>query len=845
MQAQFANIGPGDGPTSHPRVDAALWSLYHVMDGFLSKTIYEAAASKAERAGATPEEARLAGDRGVERMMPPLNLAEQSSLARDRGAIGALILVRNFPNQLLNADAELLWEARNSVWAADPGWQKAKAVLGPVAVRSIQALGMVYSAHLIGRFLMGHGRQDDETTAEWAERSALAAPFYPIPFGSEVAEPVAESLVTDKTLKQIVFQQRGFAAAPAIAELERAIRDLGTGGGQRRPRRGALLRRPAPRRERAAAAVRSAPRRQYGYDLAQGNVQPRGPSMSLAGFCTGSATGRRRTRSPQRKTSSQETEPMHKRILLAALLAAAAVVRPAHATLTSTCSSSTQVGNGSTTAFTFPCKFLQNSDISVTVNGVGEDPARRLHGERRGERERDRHLRHGAGVGRDHRHHPHGRPEAEHLAAAEPEPRSRDGRDDARQADDAGAAGRREGSSASIAAFVTAAHTASNTRVSNNTFIRSNTSWYPVIQVRGDNTSLDNTHGGIVVSGNIVKVPFASGLVNAIGIEIGDGAYDFAVTGNSLAGGAMGISLSGVQYGTVAGNNIEVGDAASAAALGLDHKAIEVAGASYVTVTGNTVNGRGFLVCGVRISPSVPGVVNGLVVSGNSFTGFGPTASARVIELFGVENRVVVSNNVINANSNAEGIVVNQSTGTVVNGNQIYAALTNGIRVQDTVGATVSGNHIQDASVRGIDIISSTGVTGSNLAVTGNTVTGTTSTQGILADGYQNTTITGNAIFITGTYGVQVQASSGSVVNVRVANNDISISSEKILLTSTSTYGAGNYFETTGTGIPAGGYHTVGFTVWNTAPVAGGTPGWVCTTAGTVGTFKTMANLAP
>jgi hypothetical protein len=63
---------------------------------------------------------------------------------------------------------------------------------------------------------------------------------------------------------------------------------------------------------------------------------------------------------------------MHKRILLAALLAAAAVVRPAHATLTSTCSSSTQVGNGSTTAFTFPCKFLQNGDISVTVNGVAK-----------------------------------------------------------------------------------------------------------------------------------------------------------------------------------------------------------------------------------------------------------------------------------------------------------------------------------------------------------------------------------------------------------------------------------------------------------------------------------------
>ena len=30
---------------------------------------------------------------------------------------------------------------------------------------------------------------------------------------------------------------------------------------------------------------------------------------------------------------------------------------------------------------------------------------------------------------------------------------------------------------------------------------------------------------------------------------------------------------------------------------------------------------------------------------------------------------------------------------------------------------------------------------------------------------------------------------------------------------------------------------------WNTTPAAGGTPGWVCTTAGTPGTWKPMANL--
>ena len=42
---------------------------------------------------------------------------------------------------------------------------------------------------------------------------------------------------------------------------------------------------------------------------------------------------------------------------------------------------------------------------------------------------------------------------------------------------------------------------------------------------------------------------------------------------------------------------------------------------------------------------------------------------------------------------------------------------------------------------------------------------------------------------------------------------------------------------------PVTGTWRVGDTAWNYAPAAGGTPGWVCTTAGTPGTWKAMANL--
>lgn len=47
------------------------------------------------------------------------------------------------------------------------------------------------------------------------------------------------------------------------------------------------------------------------------------------------------------------------------------------------------------------------------------------------------------------------------------------------------------------------------------------------------------------------------------------------------------------------------------------------------------------------------------------------------------------------------------------------------------------------------------------------------------------------------------------------------------------------------TAAPAAGTWARGNAVYNATPSAGGTPGWVCTTAGSPGTWKAMANLAP
>lgn len=47
-----------------------------------------------------------------------------------------------------------------------------------------------------------------------------------------------------------------------------------------------------------------------------------------------------------------------------------------------------------------------------------------------------------------------------------------------------------------------------------------------------------------------------------------------------------------------------------------------------------------------------------------------------------------------------------------------------------------------------------------------------------------------------------------------------------------------------GTAAPAAGAWKVGDTVYNSAPAAAGSIGWVCTTAGTPGTWKAFGTIA-
>lgn len=88
----------------------------------------------------------------------------------------------------------------------------------------------------------------------------------------------------------------------------------------------------------------------------------------------------------------------------------------------------------------------------------------------------------------------------------------------------------------------------------------------------------------------------------------------------------------------------------------------------------------------------------------------------------------------------------------------------------------------------------------------------------------------GSAILVTDTgantgfdYGLNLYGSSIVVADIRVSTGNCMLWSSAA---------------------PTTGTWAVGDVVWNTGAAAGGSPGWVCTTAGTPGTWKTMANLA-
>ena len=127
------------------------------------------------------------------------------------------------------------------------------------------------------------------------------------------------------------------------------------------------------------------------------------------------------------------------------------------------------------------------------------------------------------------------------------------------------------------------------------------------------------------------------------------------------------------------------------------------------------------------------------------------------------------------------------------------------------------------------------------------------------------TNVSGTAWAVDGEYYLQGSGYGRPKVEVlngsyKVANNSDPAAATAILTTCgfdptaknivewftgiTYVVNAGSTVTTQGSAVPTSGTWKLGDIVWNTSPTSGGAPGWVCTVAGTPGTWKAMANLA-
>jgi hypothetical protein len=165
------------------------------------------------------------------------------------------------------------------------------------------------------------------------------------------------------------------------------------------------------------------------------------------------------------------------------------------------------------------------------------------------------------------------------------------------------------------------------------------------------------------------------------------------------------------------------------------------------------------------------------------------------IDFLGLTNCTLSS--FVMRNSGATAVRLRDSTGTTINGINLDGTITNALLLNPTT--SISKTIIKNAVING-------------------------ATNGLVASG------TVNDIYIDG----NLDGAATPIDQSGVTTGFISVGVLGALRRNVFGFSAP----------PTVGTWTRGDIVWNSSPSAGGTPGWACTTAGTPGTWKAMANLA-
>jgi nitrous oxidase accessory protein NosD len=259
-----------------------------------------------------------------------------------------------------------------------------------------------------------------------------------------------------------------------------------------------------------------------------------------------------------------------------------------------------------------------------------------------------------------------------------------------------------------------------------------------------------------------------------------------------------------------------------------------------IAITGNTiVNCKSHPILLTNSDASAERARN-VTITGNTLSSVG---TGNGIHLTHVDGAIVASNTIHDFSA---GISVNSSDNISIIGNRIKDGGHQGILLNIVNQAIVAHNTVDNVAT------ANSGSTEFGLHVTG-ACTDVTITGNKVRDALGNMRYayylapTSQASFsVIGNFGsgatdYGIRTAAAAIREFR--NNDVSGTLGRILNAPTEGLGA-IARQSFGTAAPVSGTHARGDIVWNTAPAASGTVGWICTTAGSPGTWKTWGAIS-
>jgi parallel beta-helix repeat protein len=331
----------------------------------------------------------------------------------------------------------------------------------------------------------------------------------------------------------------------------------------------------------------------------------------------------------------------------------------------------------------------------------------------------------------------------------------------------------------------------------------------------------------------------------------------FKINNNFIFNASEGIDLDKYcQNGQITGNCIETFRGTGADA------GVEINGGDSITVANNSIrNFKDGIILNAKTTGGVDYFSTGITVTGNTVEnseGYGLTIGAPIGSTQSLQNSTIVGNvfkncsidganlrgkNVVFSNNtlvgNRGGLLVSAGSRLIISNNVIADNARYGIQVESASVSqiTVTGNIISDnnsdTGYNGIQMFDVTSATISNNAVTG------AHDHGIRVQGTGTVNLSGNTVTGATTGSVRIASTTTWTVNGQ--------NSAKIYPQTNDVFynGASVYYSDTDPGTLSSSYvFREGDIVWKLAQTAGTSPGWVCVTAGTPGTWKAMANLA-